>query len=219
MNLVRIVPQNDWVVLVIAGCIFLYIFMLTSLHRGYSVREYLLKKFQNSVNIFLSWLIISLVFCLVFSMLLLQYVEYIPYEIRNFGFEGYSINNFGFTFFTVLVFYLTKNLFTYIFFITTDSYKRWKIFYFMASKFYFVFSIILMILCVICYLYDIDKNIFLNIFSITIFLLFLIKQLYYSFNTRNILPQKWYYKMLYICTLQILPALALCKVLIFKTFF
>ena len=44
-------------------------------------------------------------------------------------------------------FYLVKNLLTYLFFAGTASLPRWEKFYFSASKFYFVFSLVLMVLC------------------------------------------------------------------------
>ena len=108
-KLIRIVQQNDWVVIILVSCIFLYIFMLLSLRRDSSVTEFLLQKFADSTNNFLSWIIISFVFAFAF----------------------------------------------------------------------------------------------------------LFKQIYYILHSSNILPQKWYYKFLYICTLQIVPVLVLWKLLFF----
>ncbi|TQE61297.1 DUF4271 domain-containing protein, partial [Leptospira interrogans] len=39
------------------------------------------------------------------------------------------------------------------------------------------------------------------------------KNLVYIFHNQPILPEKWYYKFLYICTLQIVPVLVLWKFL------
>jgi len=51
-------------------------------------------------------------------------------------------------------------------------------------------------------------------FSIILFLaMFIFKNIFYLMQPEAILPQKWYYKFLYICTLQIVPVLVLWKVL------
>jgi len=214
-KLVRITQQNDWVVFILVGCIFLYIFMLLSLQRDSSVKEFLLQKFADASNNFLSWLIISFVFALVFSTFVSQYIPIVPKKISDIQVVGFELNKFGFTFITVLGFYFIKNILSYLFYAGTGTVKKWEIFYFTASKFYFVFSVVLMIFCLINYFYNIDKIIAFDFFAGVILLFFVFKQMFYIFNKNNILPQKWYYKFLYICTLQIIPVLVLWKVLFF----
>ncbi|MDO5616201.1 MAG: DUF4271 domain-containing protein, partial [Cruoricaptor ignavus] len=45
--------------------------------------------------------------------------------------------------------------------------------------------------------------------------LFSFKILFFTFNKNYILPKEWYYKFLYICTLQFAPLFALSKLLFF----
>ena len=115
LELVRIAEQNDWVVFIIIGCLFLYIFMLLSLQRDSSVREFLVQKFPDSSNNFLSWVIISVVFCLVFATFISQYIPVVPKSIRDLSLFGYELNKFGFTFCVLRGFYFINNFLSYIF--------------------------------------------------------------------------------------------------------
>lgn len=213
--MIRITQQTDWVVYIIVGCIFLYIFMLISLRRDSSVREFLLQKFPDSTNNFLSWLIIGFVFSLVFAAFISQYVPVIPKRISELQILGWELNKFGFTLMTVLGFYLVKNLLTYLFFAGTASLPRWEKFYFSASKFYFVFSLVLMVLCIVRYFYDFEPVQMFGYYLAGISVVFFFKQLYYFLHPGAILPQQWYYKLLYICSLQIVPVMVLWRVLFF----
>ena len=214
-KLIRIVQQNDWVVIILVSCIFLYIFMLLSLRRDSSVTEFLLQKFADSTNNFLSWIIISFVFALVLSVFVSQNIPVVPQKISDFQFFGYELNKFGFTFVGISVFYFLKNILTYLYFAGTGAAKKWEVFYFSASKFYFCFSIVIMILCLIQYFYRFDKWVMFDVYLAVFAFAFLFKQIYYILHSSNILPQKWYYKFLYICTLQIVPVLVLWKLLFF----
>ena len=214
-KLIRIVQQNDWVVIILVSCIFLYIFMLLSLRRDSSVTEFLLQKFADSTNNFLSWIIISFVFALVLSVFVSQNIPVVPQKISDFQFFGYELNKFGFTFVGISIFYFLKNILTYLYFAGTGAAKKWEVFHFIASKFYFCFSIVIMILCLIQYFYRFDKWVMFDVYLAVFAFAFLFKQIYYILHSSNILPQKWYYKFLYICTLQIVPVLVLWKLLFF----
>jgi hypothetical protein len=215
LELIRIAQQNDWVVFIIVGCMFLYVFMLISLQRDSSVREFLLQKFADSSNTFLSWFVISLVFCLLLSTFISQYIPVVPKKISSIQLLGFELNKFGFTFLSISVFYLMKTALSYLFFAGTGDLKKWPVFYFTGSKFYFCVSILLIILCIGSYFCPIDVlRIFPYYFGMWIFLV-LFKVLFYFFHTNTILPEKWYYKFLYICTLQIMPLVVLWKVLFF----
>ena len=215
LELIRIAQQNDWVIFIIVGCMFLYIFMLISLQRDSSVREFLLQKFADSSNTFLSWFVISLVFCLLLSTFISQYIPVVPKKISSIQLLGFELNKFGFTFLSISVFYLMKTALSYLFFAGTGDLKKWPVFYFTSSKFYFCVSILLIILCIGSYFCPIDVlRIFPYYFGLWIFLV-LFKVLFCFFHTNNVLPEKWYYKFLYICTLQIMPLVVLWKVLFF----
>ncbi|WP_447951448.1 DUF4271 domain-containing protein [Chryseobacterium koreense] len=214
-KLVRIAQQNDWVVFILVGSIFLYIFMLLSLQRESSVRDFLLQKFPDSSNNFPSWLIISLVFVLLFSTLVSQFIPIVPRKISEVQIMGYELNKFGFTFLAVSGIYFIKNICSYLYYAGTGNSKKWKVFYFAASKIYFVFSLVLMVACVVKYFYSIESLVSFNLLVAGFLVLFGFKLIFYFFHRDNILPQKWYYKILYICTLQITPVLVLWKILFF----
>jgi hypothetical protein len=189
--------------------------MLFSLHRDSSVKRFLSQKFADSSNNFISWLIVSLVYCLTFSTFVSQYVLIVPKKVANIQLIGYELNKFGFTFFSVSIFYLIKTSLSYTFFASTGNLRKWSVFYFTASKFYFCLSVVLMISSFINSFYDINRLWVFDLFIGSVLFLFLFKIIYYLFHKDDILPEKWYYKILYICTLQIVPVLVLWKALFF----
>ena len=213
--LIRIVPQNDWVVFIIVGCILLYIFMLLYLHRDSSVRVFLMQKFADSSNNLLSWLIISLVFTLLMATFLSQSIPIVPKRISDIHFFGYELNKFGFTLLSLILFYSFKSVLSYIFYAGTGSIRRWSLFQFTASKFYFTFSLILMALCFFQYFFESNDLQLFDYYILGFIVVFIFKILFYLLSPNHILPDKWYYKILYICTLQIAPVLALWSVLYF----
>ncbi len=189
--------------------------MLLSLKRDSNVRDFLVQKFPDSANNFLSWVIISLVFCSVLAAFISPFIPVIPAKIRVLQLFGYELNKFGFSFISILLFYFLRNLVSYLFYAGTGSLKKWHVFYFTISKFYFCVSILLMILCVYNYFYIVDKFKTFEVYMIGFSVLFLFKLVYYLAHRNDILPPNWYYKFLYICTLQIVPVLVLWKVLFF----
>lgn len=213
--LVRIVQQNDWVVFILVGCVLLYIFMLLYLQRDSSVKVFLMQKFADSSNNFLSWTIISLVHCLLLATLLSQSIPLVPKAITEIHLFGYELNKFGFTLAMIIAFYGIKNMLSYIFYAGTGSIKKWSLFQFTASKIYFTLSFLLIVLCVYQYFYEVYIIQLFDYYAIGFGIVFLFKILLYSLSRNKILPQKWYYKILYICTLQIIPIILLWRVLYF----
>lgn len=209
--MIRIELQNDWVIIIITCCIFLYIFMLQSLRRESTVAEFLLQKFPDSTNNFLSWVIIGTVFCALFSVLISQYIPIVPKLIRSYNVLGYELNKFGFTFLAVGGFYITRSLMTYLFFAATGSGRRWDIFYFTSSKFYFIFSLVILGMCIVEFYFPVHRGQLFSTYISIIGLVFISKIIYYLAHPAGMLPRQWYYKFLYICTLQIVPVLVLWR--------
>ena len=189
--------------------------MLLSLKRDSNVRDFLMQKFPDSANNLLSWIIISLVFCALLAAFIAPFIPVIPVKVRELQLFGYELNKFGFSLVAILIFYWVRNLVSYLFYAGTGSLKKWHIFYFTISKFYFCVSILLMVLCVLNYFYTLDETRAFEIYFVGFSVLFVFKLTYYLSHRNNILPPKWYYKFLYICTLQIVPVLVLWKVLFF----
>lgn len=214
-TLVRIVPQNDWVVFTLTACIIMYVFMLLYFHRDSSVRVFLLQKLEDSSNNLLSWIIISSVYTVLLATLLSPSVPVVPKMVTNLGMFGYELNKFGFTFLGLSVIYISKSILSYLFFAGTGSLSKWPGFIFLASKFYFVVSILLMGACFYQYFYEVHFSQLFNFYFAGFVIAFFFKILLFLISPTGILPQRWYYKILYICTLQITPVLVLWRVLYF----
>ncbi|MCC2590551.1 DUF4271 domain-containing protein [Chryseobacterium sp. MFBS3-17] len=214
-NDVRIPENNDWVIILLLCCAFLYVFMMISLHRDASVKSFLQQEFAESSNLFISWVIVSLVTCLTLAALISQHIPIVPKAVSELQILGLQLNKFGFTFLTLVLFYLCKAALSYLFFQSVGFSRRWPAFTFTATRFYFVLSLFLMAACTGHYYFITHKAEMLHIYVISFALVVIFKQFYYLFHKNQILPPEWYYKFLYICTLQIMPLLALWKLLFF----
>ncbi|WP_417428740.1 DUF4271 domain-containing protein [Halpernia sp.] len=187
--------------------------MLISLQREASLKDFLSQSFENSSNIFLTWGITSIVFVTLLSVLISQYIPFIPNYIQDRSFFGFELNKFGFTFLSVSVFYLLKSVLTYFYFYAVRNQKKWQKFYFIATRFYFLIAILLFVGCIQIYYFPQNRLETFQTYSFLFVLIFIFKNFFYLFHNSKILPKNWYYKFLYICTLQIIPLLVLWKFL------
>lgn len=214
-NQLRIPENNDWVIFILLGCAFLYLFMMIGLLRDSTIREFVLQEYSDSANSLLSWLIVTVVFCLTFSVLISQYVPIIPKPFSELGLFGLQLNKIGFTIIAVFCFYLIKVVFGYFFYQSTGNGNRWSIFYFTNTRFFFIASLVLMVLCVAHYYFPIDHHRIFPYYVGAGAFAFIFKIFYYLFHRNAVLPKEWYYKFLYICTLQFVPVIALWNILFF----
>ncbi|WP_231433712.1 MULTISPECIES: DUF4271 domain-containing protein [unclassified Chryseobacterium] len=212
---VRIPENNDWVVFILLGCIFLYIFMMNVIERQANLKDFLFQKYFDSSNNLPNWIITSMVFVLAVSVLMSQYIPVIPRFIAENQIFGYHFNKFGYTLAVVSLFYFVRTGFSFLLYHSIGDGKKWNIFYFTSTKLQFVVSMVMIALCVMHYYFPIDKTKVFFMYVVFFCFVFIFKVLFYMFHKNNILPAKWYYKFLYICTLQIAPLLMLWKLLFF----
>jgi len=203
------------VVYCILGSIFIYIILLSVFQRDENIKDFLTQKIEDSNNLTPSWLIISIVRCVMLSLLLSQFVPVIPKVFSEIQFFGYQINKFGFTLMSVIVFDIIRNMLTFFFYSSIGSGKNLKGLTLVSSKFYFLESIALIIAGFTLYFYPIDPVKYFYFIIGLVVGSFVLKNLIYIFHNQTILPEKWYYKFLYICTLQIVPTLVLWKFLFY----
>lgn len=214
-HLIRITENNDWVIYCILGSIFFYVILLSAFQRDSNVKDFLTQKAEDTSNILLSWLIISVVRILMISVLLSQFVPIVPKLLLNIQVFDYQINKFGFTFISLILFDVVRNILTFLFYSSVGSVKNLKNLSLIASKYFFIESIVFIIGSFALFYYPIDLvQYFYTIIAVFIGS-FILKNLIYFFNQQNVLPEKWYYKFLYICTLQIIPVLVLWKFLFY----
>lgn len=214
-NYIRFTENNDWVIILLLCCAFVYVFMMVSLHRDSNIRTFLQQEFSDSSNGFVSWTLVSLVVCLTSSALISQYIPIVPKFIAEVQPFGLQLNKFGFTFYCIVLFYLLKAILSFLFYQSVGFSRRWPMFCFTITRFYFVLSLILIVLCISHYYFPTDKAEALFYYLIFFAIAFIFKLFYYLFHKNHILPTEWYYKFLYICTLQFIPLTALWKVLFF----
>lgn len=183
--------------------------------REANMKDFLLQKYFDASNNLPSWVITSCVIFLTLSVLLSQYIPTVPKYVADLQILGYQLNKFGFCLLAVMLFYLIKSGLGFLFFQSIGDGKKWTVFYFTSTKFYFILSFLLFILCVTHYYFPIDRNKMFLYYLMFFSIVFIFKVFFYLFHNNNILPEKWYYKFLYICTLQIAPLLMLWKLLFF----
>lgn len=213
--LVRLVEYNDWVIFSLLACAFVYAIMFITLLRGIRIGEFFVMEVEDAPNSFLVWVITSLVYTVVFSVFVSQYVPIVPEQIAGLQLGGYQINKVGYSFLCISSFYIAKLILTYLYYSAVGNSRKWKLFYFTVTRFYYVLSLVLMAACIVHYYFNIDKHEMLKYYVLVFIIVFIFKQFLYLFHVNKILPERWYYKILYICTLQIVPLFALWKVLFY----
>ncbi|MGO4708215.1 hypothetical protein AB4Y90_03660 [Chryseobacterium sp. 2TAF14] len=82
-NEVRIPENNDWVVFILIGCLFLYIFMMNVIEREANLKDFLLQKYYDASNNLPSWIITSIVTVSSLSVLVSQYIPIIPKYVAD----------------------------------------------------------------------------------------------------------------------------------------
>lgn len=215
LKLIRIAEHNDWVVHCILGSIFIYIILLSVFQREASIKDFLLQKIEDSNNLTPSWVIISMVKCIMTSLLLSQFVPIVPKFISDIQLFGFQINKFGFTLLALLSFDIVRNILTFFFYSSVGSVKNLRGLTLVSSKYYFLESIAFILASFALYYFPIDLVKYFYFIIGLVVGSFILKNLIYIFHNQAILPEKWYYKFLYICTLQIVPVLVLWKFLFY----
>ncbi|MPS72560.1 MAG: DUF4271 domain-containing protein [Chryseobacterium sp.] len=188
--------------------------LLSVFQRDANIKEFLLQKIEDSSNLTPSWLIISIVKCIMTALLLSQFVPIVP-KLFTIDVLGFQINKFGFTLLTLLSFDIIRNILTFLFYSSIGSGKNLKGLTLVSSKFYFLESIIFIMASFALYFFPIDLVKYFYFIIGLVVGSFILKNLIYIFHNQSILPEKWYYKFLYICTLQIVPVLVLWKFLFY----
>lgn len=215
-ELVRIVENNDWVIYSILAILVIYLLMSRVVNKGISLWHYLGSSREERSNISLNWVVIALSFIFIFSVFISQYIPIVPKFVKeNLAINGYSLNKLGFTFCTLLLFYFGKCIFSYFFFKCTLSIANWKFYIFQVNKFFVLLIILFSALSIMVYFFPINRLIAFDYFLILFGFLIIGKNAYLIFNKNPTFPHEWYYKILYLCTLQILPYLVIGKFLFF----
>lgn len=179
--------------------------------KGESVWRYLSKTRAESSNNFPTWLVVSGVYLVVLSVLMSQYIPVLPRFADDIEISSWKINKMGVMLMILFSYYFIKSIITLIFYRTIQQTKRWLVLMFVAQRFYFVESLVLIALCTAHYYFPIDRAEAYVYYLILLIVFFVAKNVFYFFHKEESLPREWYYKILYICTLQILPLLAVWK--------
>lgn len=210
--MIRVVEHHDWVIYCIIGIILSYIIIFKTLHRDVTLIEFILQPYEESNNNTLSWVLTTILFSVSFSVLFSQFIPIVPKFItQNLVVAGITFNKFGFVLFSLLLFQLIKNIFVYLFYGSINQLERFGRYSFVAQKYFMVYSLVILVISFLHYYLHFKTSNAFFYYSSLIFIAFTIKLLIYLFHPQQILPRQWYYKFLYICTLQILPILALWK--------
>ncbi|MDY3547846.1 DUF4271 domain-containing protein [Riemerella anatipestifer] len=214
--MIRIVENKDWIIYSLLGVGFLYVLMFRVLLRDISLVNFFTLKEEFANNALQSWVVTSLGFVALASLALADILPINPHLFAEyFNVFGYTPNKVGSVILALVFLFSFRTMFTYFFLASIGEVERWKSFYFLTTKFFLGYSLILMLLVLIQYYIPVEKDWFIYIYIVLFPLAFVFKNLVYLFHHKAILPDEWYYKILYICTLQILPFLVVWKFLFF----
>ena len=189
--------------------------MLSVFQRDANIKDFLTQKVKDANNLTLTWFTVSVVRCVMMALLLSQFVPVVPGIFSDVQLLGWQLNKLGFTLLALFLFDGLRAMLTFLYYSSVGNGKNLKGLTLVACKYFFLESIVFIILSFILYYYPIDLvRYFYLIIGLFVGSLVL-KNLIYLFHRQPILPEKWYYKFLYICTLQILPVLVLWKFLFY----
>jgi len=207
--LVRLVENNDWVILILLGVASVYATIFKILNKDQSLLEYMKLSAEYGGNILMNWIVSGIIYVFVLSVLLFNYISIIPdFILEKFYPNEYDLNRFLFVFVVFSLLYIVNAFLSYLFFIVTGNRKRWRSYVFAVNKFFYFVTIFICLLIIIYYFYPINRDIFFNLSIIFFVFLFLFKIIFLITSSNKVLPKEWYYKFLYICILQILPRFA-----------
>ena len=136
-NQIRIPENNDWVIFVLLGCIFFYLFMMNIIEREANLKDFLLQKYFDASNNLPSWVITSCVTALTLSVLISQYIPTVPKYVADLQVLGYQLNKFGFCLLAVVFFYFIKSGLGFLFYQSTGDGKKVDCFLFYRYKILF----------------------------------------------------------------------------------
>ncbi|WKS95255.1 DUF4271 domain-containing protein [Riemerella columbina] len=212
--MIRILEHKDWVIFSLLGIGFLYVFVLRVLLRDINLVEFFTLKKEVANNTFQAWLLVSLGFAIAVGLALSSLLPMVPHWFATeISVWGYQPNKIGSVLLSLLVLFAFRNFFTYFLFASIGDLDRWASFYFVATKFFMGSTLALIALILAQYYLSIDTEWMLYAYMAFFSISFIFKNLVYYFHKDEILPEEWYYKILYICTLQILPFLVVWKFL------
>jgi len=204
------------VVYSLVGVIIVYLIASRTLNKGASLVDFLRLSREDTPNVFGNWLVIGITYVFIFSVFFSQYIPIVPrFVVENVRFHDYTLNKFGFLFVSLLCFYGVKGLLCYIFFKCSLSMKYWKYYIFHINKFFSLVIVLTCILTILEYFYPIDRFIAFDYYVYIFIGIGMGKIAYLLFNRHPTFPKEWYYKFLYLCTLQILPYFVIGKILFF----
>lgn len=212
--MIRIVENNDWVILAIVLMVLVYLMMMRFLQRDASLVEFVLQNYSDATNAIFTWVVVSAVFCVSYGLVISQFVPTTPRFLDDLlSFSKYSFSKFGFFVITIMLFYFLKASVTYFYYASIGEEKKWKQFAFASQKYFFVWSLLFMLFSILHYYFLKDNARYFEMYLGLLGFFTVMKLPYYFLHRQKPLPKDWYHKILYICTIQILPELAVWKFL------
>ncbi|MBO4233421.1 DUF4271 domain-containing protein [Riemerella anatipestifer] len=214
--MIRIVENNDWIIYSLLGVGFLYVVMFRVLLRDISLIKFFTLKEEFANNTIQSWVITSVGFTILASVALSDILPINPHLFaKYFNIFGYTPNKVGSIVLALVFLFFFRTVSTYFFLASIGEVERWKSFYFLTTKFFLGYSLALIGLVFVQNYLLTEKAWVIYMYIVFFCMSFIFKNLVYLFHHKAILPDEWYYKILYICTLQILPFLVVWKFLFF----
>lgn len=213
INVLRNDPSAEWVAWLLLGCLFILAGSFRLLYQHPTVWHYLKAPQVPSVNNLAFYVIVSGVCTALLAALLSGYVPLLPAWTDELRVAGIGLNPFGYTWWVLSLTDAVRVLLTFLLFSATGNAQRWAHFYYFMAKYQVVYSFPLLVLCIARYFFPVDVYHFGEILLITLGLSFIIKIALTLILRPEVLPSPWYYKLLYICTLQFSPVLLVAQLL------
>lgn len=209
LNIIRENTHNQWAIWVVLACLFAMVLLVIFTHQYGSFKKYLLQEYYESASHLTNWIALSIIFWLLQAVLVSPYLPMIPHDLVALHIGDYHLNKLGSVLLCSGLMQFSVSVLGAGLFLTTGNAERWPRYFYAISRFYFVYCLLLVVGIIALYYYPVDRYVFFVLLVTGFGIIFIFKQLYLIFHRLEILPAEWYYKILYICTLQFAPLLAL----------
>lgn len=204
--------SNDLPIFIVLVSATLLVIVFQVFHKGMGLIDYLTGPMEETGNLYSSWILGSIAFAMCWSVILSSFIPAVPRSWQDLvSFSGFRFTSFGFVFWCVSGLMLFRSIFSFLFFHTSGHKSTWLPFVHQALQFHTVYTLFLLPSILIWfYILDSSVHFFPHIIAI-LGGIEVLKIVHYLIHHRHCLPHGWYHKMLYICTLEILPLFFLWK--------
>lgn len=209
-----VIEQKAWGSVLFFCCV-AYFIVLQVFFRGRNFRTLLWGTEEELINKIPGYSLLSCVYILLLSMLTYILVPERPWSVLSWDIFGYRPNIFGFCLMVYAAYFIFKFLLGRLLYGLSGSTRKFIYLQTFMLRWYLLTVPLLLILSFVYFFHFYPNTNYNEAFRYFLLGIFFIKLIGIVSLTQKVLPRNHYLKIVYLCTLQIMPVVVLIKVLFF----